>query len=141
MAFHLNDPMLEEAFSTFQEFEKMDRGTLEEATAFLRTMGEKELLVLNISSENTARRNLPAFVEDQILRIWINFLAKREKVRIRKAETWAAALEYLVLFINFENHPTQNEVASIYGVSVSSLSRNFRILLKILQDLKNLQTT
>ncbi|WP_205628780.1 hypothetical protein, partial [Acinetobacter baumannii] len=49
---------------------------------------------------------------------------------IRKQEAWAASLEYMVA--RRHNHAvTQEEIAARYGVSIASLSRNYRLLAAI----------
>lgn len=66
--------------------------------------------------------------------IWIEFLRKvyPDVPQIRKKETWAAAVEY---FVARHQHKkvTQTEIAERYGISPSSLAKNYRKLYEYLR--------
>lgn len=69
--------------------------------------------------------------------IWLDFInqAYPDMPRIIKPETWAAGLEYCLVQFHFLNL-TQEQLAKIYGVSVSSVGRKYKQiddLLKIKQ--------
>lgn len=61
--------------------------------------------------------------------LWVDYLGKvyPNVPVIRKQEAWAASLEYMVA--RRHNYAvTQEEVAARYGVSIASLSRNYKLL-------------
>ncbi|MBN6186903.1 tetratricopeptide repeat protein [Aneurinibacillus sp. BA2021] len=64
--------------------------------------------------------------------LWVHYLRQTypDVPLIRKQEAWAASLEYMVA--RRHNHAvTQEEIAARYGVSIASLSRNYRLLAAI----------
>lgn len=67
--------------------------------------------------------------------LWLQYLGRTypDVPMIRKHEVWAASLEYVVARLH-HRHVTQEEVASRYGISVASLSKNYRLLCEVLDS-------
>jgi tetratricopeptide (TPR) repeat protein len=85
---------------------------------FAEAMDEVETLV----TEEMTRGKLPLEVVGAAVQMWLEYricLGRRPLV-IRKPETWAAALDYTVRKVNFQEL-TQREIAEIYSVSPSTV--------------------
>lgn len=65
--------------------------------------------------------------------LWIDFISGEPKeIIIRKAETWAAAIEYIISMKN--GYPSsQREVALKYNISTSGLNRNLRRIIAFME--------
>ncbi|HHU63704.1 MAG TPA: hypothetical protein GXZ32_05790 [Clostridiales bacterium] len=67
---------------------------------------------------------------------WSKFVKKAKNkmpIRVKKKETWAAALEYYFCIIQGIN-TTKTRIAKRYNVTISSLSANYDKLLSVLKD-------
>ncbi|HHX86999.1 MAG TPA: tetratricopeptide repeat protein [Firmicutes bacterium] len=73
------------------------------------------------------------FYED-VLAIWLDFINQvyPDVPRIIKPQTWGAGLEYSLARFHFLNL-TQKELASKYGVSLSSVGAKFKVINQVLQ--------
>jgi hypothetical protein len=85
---------------------------------FAEGMDEVEALV----TDHMNRMGLPPEVTGAAVQMWLEYrisIGSRPLV-IRKPETWAAALDYTVRKVNFQEL-TQREIADLYGVSPSTV--------------------
>jgi tetratricopeptide (TPR) repeat protein len=85
---------------------------------FAEGMDEVETLV----TDQMNRKGLPPEVTGAAVQMWLEYrisIGSRPLV-IRKPETWAAALDYTVRKVNFQEL-TQREIADLYGVSPSTV--------------------
>lgn len=65
--------------------------------------------------------------------LWLRFVAQESKeIVIRKAETWSAAIEY-ILSMNSGVSVSQRDVALKYSVSISGLNRNLRRIIAFME--------
>jgi tetratricopeptide (TPR) repeat protein len=64
-------------------------------------------------------------------KLWYDFY-KMRKLQIRRAESWAAALEYTIARLDFIEGETQKTVASKYGVSETIISSRFNDICRTL---------
>jgi tetratricopeptide (TPR) repeat protein len=85
---------------------------------FAEGMDDVEALV----TDHMNRMGLPPEVTGAAVQMWLEYricIGSRPLV-IRKPETWAAALDYTVRKVNFQEL-TQREIADLYGVSPSTV--------------------
>jgi hypothetical protein len=85
---------------------------------FAEGMDEVETLV----TDRMTKKGLPLEVTGAAVQMWLEYricLGRRPLI-IRKPETWAAALDYTVRKVNFQEL-TQREIADLYGVSPSTV--------------------
>jgi hypothetical protein len=85
---------------------------------FAEGMDEVETMV----TERMTRKGLPLEITGAAVQMWLEYricLGRRPLI-IRKPETWAAALDYTVRKVNFQEL-TQREVADLYSVSPSTV--------------------
>jgi hypothetical protein len=85
---------------------------------FAEGMDEVETLV----TQQMTRKGLPLEVVGAAVQMWLEYriCIGRRPLVIRKAETWAAALDYTVRKVNF-HELTQREISDLYGVSPSTV--------------------
>ncbi|MBN1135559.1 MAG: tetratricopeptide repeat protein [Anaerolineae bacterium] len=85
---------------------------------FAEGMDEVETLV----TQQMTRKGLPLEVVGAAVQMWLEYriCVGRRPLIIRKAETWAAALDYTVRKVNF-HELTQREISDLYGVSPSTV--------------------
>lgn len=92
------------------------------AERFERLFGEGMDEVETIVTREMTQKKLPLEVVGAAVQMWLEYricLGRRPLV-IRKPETWAAALDYTVRKVNFQEL-TQREIAETYGVSPSTV--------------------
>lgn len=85
---------------------------------FAEGMDDVETLV----TEQMTRGKMPLEVIGAAVQMWLEYrvcLGRRPLI-IRKPETWAAALDYTVRKVNFQEL-SQREIADLYGVSPSTV--------------------
>jgi tetratricopeptide (TPR) repeat protein len=85
---------------------------------FAEGMDEVEKLM----TQQMTRKGLPLEVIGAAVQMWLEYriCVGRRPLVIRKAETWAAALDYTVRKINF-HELSQRDMADLYGVSPSTV--------------------
>jgi len=85
---------------------------------FAEGMDEVETLM----TQQMTRKGLPLEVIGAAAQMWLEYRigVGRRPLVIRKAETWAAALDYTVRKINFLEL-SQREISELYGVSASTV--------------------
>jgi tetratricopeptide (TPR) repeat protein len=85
---------------------------------FAEGMDEVETLM----TRQMTRKGLPLEVIGAAVQMWLEYRigVGRRPLVIRKAETWAAALDYTVRKINF-HELSQREISELYGVSASTV--------------------
>ncbi len=85
---------------------------------FAEGMDEVETLM----TQQMTRKGLPLEVIGAAVQMWLEYRigVGRRPLVIRKAETWAAALDYTVRKINFLEL-SQREISELYGVSASTV--------------------
>ena len=85
---------------------------------FAEGMDEVETLV----TQQMTRKGLPLEVVGAAVQMWLEYriCVGRRPLVIRKAETWAAALDYTVRKVNF-HELSQREISDLYGVSPSTV--------------------
>jgi len=85
---------------------------------FAEGMDEVETLM----TQQMTRKGLPLEVIGAAVQMWLEYriCVGRRPLVIRKAETWAAALDYTVRKVNF-HELTQREISDLYGVSPSTV--------------------
>lgn len=85
---------------------------------FADGMDEVETLM----TQQMTRKGLPLEVIGAAVQMWLEYRigVGRRPLVIRKAETWAAALDYTVRKINFLEL-SQREISELYGVSASTV--------------------
>jgi tetratricopeptide (TPR) repeat protein len=85
---------------------------------FAQGMDEVETLM----TQQMTRKGLPLEVVGAAVQMWLEYriCVGRRPLVIRKAETWAAALDYTVRKINF-HELTQRGISDLYGVSPSTV--------------------
>jgi tetratricopeptide (TPR) repeat protein len=85
---------------------------------FAEGMDEVETLM----TQQMTRKGLPLEVIGAAVQMWLEYRigVGRRPLVIRKAETWAAALDYTVRKINF-HELSQREISELYGVSASTV--------------------
>jgi tetratricopeptide (TPR) repeat protein len=92
------------------------------AERFEQLFGEGMDEVETLVTKEMTERKLPLEVVGAAVQMWLEYricLGRRPLV-IRKPETWAAALDYTVRKVNFQEL-TQREIADIYAVSPSTV--------------------
>ncbi len=85
---------------------------------FAEGMDEVETLV----TQQMTRTGLPLEIVGAAVQMWLEYriCVGRRPLVIRKAETWAAAIDYTVRKVNFHELP-QREISDLYGVSPSTV--------------------
>jgi tetratricopeptide (TPR) repeat protein len=85
---------------------------------FAEGMDEVETLM----TKQMTRKGLPLEVIGAAVQMWLEYRigVGRRPLVIRKAETWAAALDYTVRKVNF-HELSQREISELYGVSASTV--------------------
>jgi tetratricopeptide (TPR) repeat protein len=126
--FHLN---LARALARYGDFDAAKRALgsyiryepdKELAERFERLFAEAMDDVETLVTEQMTDAKLPLEVIGAAVQMWLEYricLGRRPLV-IRKPETWAAALDYTVRKVNFQEL-TQREIADIYSVSPSTV--------------------
>lgn len=108
---------------------------LEEQLPAVPVWQDKWQQVLDLAMENMRRSNCyeDGFFED-VKAIWLDYIntVYPNVPRIKKPQTWAAALEYTLVRFHYLNL-TQKELAMEYGVSPASLSGRFKEINRVLQ--------
>ncbi len=94
----------------------------EMAERFEQLFGEGMDEVETLVTQQMTRRGLPLEVTGAAVQMWLEYriCVGRRPLVIRKAETWAAALDYTVRKVNFLEL-SQREVSDFYGVSPSTV--------------------
>ncbi|MEL6179746.1 MAG: hypothetical protein AAFS10_12375, partial [Myxococcota bacterium] len=62
------------------------------------------------------------------VRLWRDFVLNNHAPRFNKPAVFAAAVEYAIARMDFIDDVTQSDAAERYGVSVASISKNFKLL-------------
>jgi tetratricopeptide (TPR) repeat protein len=126
--FHLN---LARSFARYGDFDAAKRALgsyiryepdKDLAERFEQLFGEGMDEVETLVTKEMTERKLPLEVVGAAVQMWLEYricLGRRPLV-IRKPETWAAALDYTVRKVNFQEL-TQREIADIYAVSPSTV--------------------
>ena len=85
---------------------------------FAQGMDEVETLM----TQQMTRKGLPLEIVGAAVQMWLEYriCVGRRPLVIRKAETWAAALDYTVRKVNF-HELSQREISDLYGVSPSTV--------------------
>jgi tetratricopeptide (TPR) repeat protein len=96
---------------------------------FAQGMDEVETLM----TQQMTRKGLPLEVVGAAVQMWLEYriCVGRRPLVIRKAETWAAALDYTVRKVNF-HELSQREISDLYGVSPSTVRAYHNDLVQIL---------
>lgn len=96
---------------------------------FAEGMDEVETLV----TDTMTRQGLPLEVTGAGVQMWLEYriCIGRRPLIIRKPETWAAALDYTVRKVNFQEL-TQREIAALYSVSPSTVRAYHNDLVQVL---------
>lgn len=96
---------------------------------FAEGMDDVETLV----TEQMTHHGLPLEVTGAAVQMWLEYriCMGRRPLVIRKPETWAAALDYTVRKVNFQEL-SQRELAEIYGVSPSTVRAYHNDLVQVL---------
>jgi tetratricopeptide (TPR) repeat protein len=126
--FHLN---LARALARYGDFDAAKRALAsyirfepdrELAERFEQLFGEGMDEVETIVTQQMNRKGLPPEVTGAAVQLWLEYriCVGRRPLVIRKAETWAAALDYTVRKINF-HELSQREISALYGVSPSTV--------------------
>ena len=92
-------------------------------------MDQVETLV----TEEMTRQGLPLEVTGAAVQMWLEYriCIGRKPLVIRKPETWAAALDYTVRKVNFQEL-SQREIADLYGVSPTTVRAYHNDLIQVL---------
>jgi len=92
------------------------------AERFERLFAEGMDEVETLMTQQMTRKGLPLEVVGAAVQMWLEYriCVGRRPLVIRKAETWAAALDYTVRKINF-HELSQREISDLYGVSPSTV--------------------
>jgi tetratricopeptide (TPR) repeat protein len=126
--FHLN---LARALARYGDFDSAKRALgsyiryevdKELSERFEQLFGEGMDEVETLVTEQMNRKGLPLEVTGAAVQMWLEYriCIGRRPLVIRKPETWAAALDYTVRKVNFQEL-TQREIADLYGVSPSTV--------------------
>jgi tetratricopeptide (TPR) repeat protein len=96
---------------------------------FAEAMDDVETLV----TDQMTRKGLPLEVTGAAVQMWLEYriCIGRRPLVIRKPETWAAALDYTVRKVNFQEL-AQREIADLYGVSPSTVRAYHNDLIQVL---------
>ncbi len=100
---------------------------------FEHLFGEGMDQVETLVTEQMTRQGLPLEVTGSAVQMWLEYricLGRRPLV-IRKPETWAAALDYTVRKVNFQEL-SQRDIADLYGVSPSTVRAYHNDLIQVL---------
>jgi len=92
------------------------------AERFERLFAEGMDEVETLMTQQMTRKGLPLEVVGAAVQMWLEYriAVGRRPLVIRKAETWAAALDYTVRKVNF-HELSQREISDLYGVSPSTV--------------------
>jgi len=92
------------------------------AERFERLFAEGMDEVETLMTQQMTRKGLPLEVGGAAVQMWLEYriAVGRRPLVIRKAETWAAALDYTVRKVNF-HELSQREISDLYGVSPSTV--------------------
>ena len=92
------------------------------AERFERLFAEGMDEVETLMTQQMTRKGLPLEVIGAAVQMWLEYriCVGRRPLVIRKAETWAAALDYTVRKINF-HELSQRDISELYGVSPSTV--------------------
>ena len=92
------------------------------AERFERLFAEGMDEVEKLMTQQMTRKGLPLEIIGAGVQMWLEYriCVGRRPLVIRKAETWAAALDYTVRKINF-HELSQREISDLYGVSPSTV--------------------
>jgi len=92
------------------------------AERFERLFAEGMDEVETLMTQQMTRKGLPLEVIGAAVQMWLEYriCVGRRPLIIRKAETWAAALDYTVRKINF-HELSQRDISELYGVSPSTV--------------------
>jgi tetratricopeptide (TPR) repeat protein len=126
--FHLN---LARALARYGDFDAAKRALAsyirfepdrELAERFEQLFGEGMDEVETMVTQQMNRKGLPLEVTGAAVQLWLEYRIRvgRRPLVIRKAETWAAALDYTIRKINF-HELSQREISDLYGVSPSTV--------------------
>jgi tetratricopeptide (TPR) repeat protein len=126
--FHLN---LARALARYGDFDAAKRALAsyirfepdrELAERFEQLFGEGMDEVETMVTQQMNRKGLPLEVTGAAVQLWLEYriCVGRRPLVIRKAETWAAALDYTIRKINF-HELSQREISDLYGVSPSTV--------------------
>jgi tetratricopeptide (TPR) repeat protein len=137
--FHLN---LARALARFGDFDASKRALgsyirfeadKELAERFEQLFGEGMDEVETLVTDQMTREKLPLEITGAAVQMWLEYriCVGRRPLIIRKPETWAAALDYTVRKVNFQEL-TQREIADLYGVSPSTVRAYHNDLIQVL---------
>jgi len=103
------------------------------AERFERLFAEGMDEVETLMTQQMTRKGLPLEVVGAAVQMWLEYriCVGRRPLVIRKAETWAAALDYTVRKVNF-HELSQREISDLYGVSPSTVRAYHNDLVQIL---------
>jgi Tetratricopeptide repeat len=92
------------------------------AERFERLFAEGMDEVDTLMTQQMTRKGLPLEVIGAAVQMWLEYriCVGRRPLVIRKAETWAAALDYTVRKVNF-HELSQRDISELYGVSPSTV--------------------
>ena len=92
------------------------------AEPFEQLFGEGMDEVETLLTSQMTRKDLPLEVVGAAVQMWLEYRISvgRRPLVIRKAETWAAAIDYTVRKVNF-HELSQREISDLYGVSPSTV--------------------
>ena len=92
------------------------------AERFERLFAEGMDEVETLMTRQMTRKGLPLEIIGAGVQMWLEYriCVGRRPLVIRKAETWAAALDYTVRKVNF-HELSQREISDLYGVSPSTV--------------------
>lgn len=92
------------------------------AERFEQLYGEGMDEVETLVTKQMTHRGLPLEIIGAAVQMWLEYRISvgRRPLVIRKAETWAAALDYTVRKVNFREM-SQREISDLYGVSPSTV--------------------
>jgi len=92
------------------------------AERFERLFAEGMDEVETLMTRQMTRKGLPLEIIGAAVQMWLEYriCVGRRPLVIRKAETWAAALDYTVRKVNF-HELSQREISDLYGVSPSTV--------------------
>ncbi len=122
----------DQALRALAEFLRLEPAA-EVAERFVQLFASGLDEVESIVTEKMSEANRPIEEIGAALQMWLEYRIAlgRQMLSIRKPETWAAALDYVVRKVNLRP-VTQREIADLYGVSQTVLRDHFDSLVSTL---------
>ena len=118
------------ALGEFIRCEKEDTALVERFEALFANAldGVERLITTKMTKAGLSLEKVGAAIQ-----MWLEFRITlgRRPLNIRKPEVWAAALDYTIRKINFQEL-TQKQVSAVYGISERALRMRFRDLVETL---------